>query len=178
MRRRVSGTGGSRSASAPDLRRNTRALVKPFGAVALIGLATVLLPPYERPWWVTGLAVLSLVSVVVTYALASRRSERSRLDPWPAYLMFPYAVLLHDAAGAGSGGSASGMTVMILLPILWLALTGTPRQLWVASGLAILTFAVPGVVIGPPAYHLGGWRRARGRAPLRLVGHPEAQNQK
>ncbi len=143
--------------------------------VAAIGLITVLLPPYERPWWVAGLAMLSLVPVVVVYVASQRREQRSWRDPLAAYLLFPFAALLHDAAGAGAGGSSSGMTVMLLLPILWLAITGTQRELWVASGLAVLTFAVPIVVIGPPSYALGDWRRAVVWASIALVIAPVVQ---
>jgi diguanylate cyclase (GGDEF)-like protein/PAS domain S-box-containing protein len=52
------------------------------------------------------------------------------------------------------------MTVLLLLPILWLALTGTPRELWIASALSVATLALPIVVIGPPDYAFGDWRRA------------------
>ena len=147
----------------------------PFAAVACLGLVTVLLPPYERPWWVAGLAALSLVPVVVAYVASQRRSERSWLDPLAAYLLFPFSALLHDAAGAGAGGSSSGMTVLLLLPILWLAITGTLGQLCVASGLAVLTFVVPIVVIGPPGYALGDWRRAVVWAAVTLVIAPVLQ---
>ena len=58
---RVSGT------AAPSLVRRRPAagharLALPFAAVAGIGLLTVLLPPYERPWWVAGLAAVVLVA--------------------------------------------------------------------------------------------------------------------
>ena len=92
-----------------------------------------------------------------------------------AYLLFPYAALLHHAAGGSAGGSSSGMSVLLLLPILWLAITGTPRQLWVASALAVLTFVIPIVVIGPPAYAFGDWRRAAMWAAVALVLAPVLQ---
>ena len=115
----------------------------PFGAVAALGLVAVLLPPYERPWWVVALAALVLAASALLFVVSRRRGERSWLDPVPAYLLFPYAGLVNDAAGAGTGGASSGMTVLILLPILWLAITGTPRQLWIASGLSVATLVVP-----------------------------------
>ena len=174
MRRLVSGTAAPGSSSS-DLRRGTPAVAVPFAVVALIGLVTVLLPPYERPWWVIGLAVLSLAPVVLVYLATQRRQERSWLDPLAAYLLFPFAGLVLDVAGAGAGGSSSGMTVLLLLPILWLAITGTRQELWVASGLAILTFAIPIVLIGPPAYVLGDWRRAVVWASVALVIAPVVQ---
>jgi diguanylate cyclase (GGDEF)-like protein/PAS domain S-box-containing protein len=143
--------------------------------VALVGLMTVLLPPYERPWWVPGLAALTLVAVALVYLAGQRRGERSWLDPAAAYLLFPFAGLLNDAGGAGAGGSSSGLTIVFLLPILWLAITGTLRQLWVASALAVLTLAVPIVVIGPPAYAFGDWRRTVMWAAVALVIAPVLQ---
>ncbi len=174
MRRPASET---RAAGAPyaDLRRGSPALALPFGIVALLALVTVFLPPYERPLWVAVLAAISLVPVAVVFWMSQRRPERSWLDPLAAYLLFPFAGLVHDAAGAGTGGSSTGMTVILLLPILWLAITGTPRQLWVASGLAILTFAIPILVVGAPSYPFGDWRRAVMWAAIALVLAPVLQ---
>jgi len=143
--------------------------------VAALGLVTVLLPPYERPWWVVGLAAVTLVASALVFVASRRRGEGTWLDPLAAYLLFPYAGLVNDAAGAGSGGASSGMTVLLLLPILWLAITGTPRQLWVASGLSVATLVVPAVVIGPPAYVLGDWRRALMWGAIAVVIAPVLQ---
>ena len=161
--------------SLTDLRRGGPALAAPFGIVAVAGLVAVLLPPYERPWWVAGLAVLCLVLVAVVYALGQRRGRRSWLDPLAAYLLFPFAALVNDAAGAGGGGSSSGMTVLLLLPIIWLAITGSRTQLWIASLLAVLTCAAPIVLIGPPSYALGDWRRAVLWATVAVVIAPVLQ---
>ena len=174
MRRPVSETP-ARGSTRPDLRRGTPALAWPFGAVAALGLFTVLLPPYERPWWVVGLAVLALASSALVFVASRRRGERTWLDPLAAYLLFPFAGLVNDAAGAGTGGSASGMTVLLLLPILWLAITGTPRQLWIASGLSVATLVVPVVAIGPPAYALGDWRHALMWGAIAVVIAPVLQ---
>ena len=160
VRRLFSGTAAPRSSHA-DLRRGTPALALPFAVVAGIGLLAVLLPPYERPWWVAGLAVLSLVPVVrgLPREPASSRALVARSGG-----CLPSVPLRRPRSTTrrvpGAGGSASGMTVLLLLPILWLAITGTPHQLWVASALAVLTFAIPIVVIGPPSYAFGDWRRA------------------
>jgi diguanylate cyclase (GGDEF)-like protein/PAS domain S-box-containing protein len=175
VRRRVSGTAAPGSSSSSDLRRGSPALAAPFGVVAALGLFTVLLPPYERPWWVAALAALLLALVVALFVVSRRRPERTWLDPLPAYLLFPYAALVNDAAGAGSGGSSSGMTVLLLVPILWIAITGTPRELWIASGLAVATLVVPVLVIGPPDYALGDWRRALMWGAIALVLAPVLQ---
>ena len=171
MPARVSGPFTA-SARRDAVRRPTLALATPFAVVALVGLATVLLPPYERPWWVVGLAVVNLAVVAAVLALSLRRPEPTWLDPLAAYLMFPYAALLHDAAG----GSSSGLTVLVLLPILWLAVTGTRHELWVAGVLAVLTFAIPIVAIGEPDYMIGDWRRAVVWGAVALVLAPLIQS--
>ncbi|TGN63010.1 EAL domain-containing protein [Nocardioides eburneiflavus] len=174
MRRPVSETP-ARGSALPDLRRGTPALAWPFGVVAVLGLFAVLLPPYERPWWVAALAAVVLASSALVFVASRRRGERTWLDPLAAYLLFPFAGLVNDAAGAGAGGSSSGMTVLLLLPILWLAITGTPRQLWIASALSVATLVLPVVVIGPPAYTLGDWRRALMWGAIAVVIAPVLQ---
>jgi diguanylate cyclase (GGDEF)-like protein/PAS domain S-box-containing protein len=174
VRRPVSETP-ARGSIRPDLRRGTPALAWPFGVVAALGLFSVLLPPYERPWWVVALAALVLATSALVFVASRRRGERTWLDPLAAYLLFPFAGLVNDAAGAGSGGSSSGMTVLLLLPILWLAITGTPRQLWIASGLSVAVLVIPVVVIGPPAYTLGDWRRALMWGAIAVVIAPVLQ---
>ena len=82
MRRRVSGTAAPGPASS-DLRRGGPALAVPFGIVAALGLFTVLLPPYDRPWWVAGLAAVVLALVVVLFVVSRRHPERTWLDPSP-----------------------------------------------------------------------------------------------
>lgn len=143
--------------------------------MAVLGLFAVLLPPYERPWWVVALAAVVLASSALVFVASRRRGERTWLDPLAAYLLFPFAGLVNDAAGAGTGGSSSGMTVLLLLPILWLAITGTPRQLWIASGMAVAILVVPVVLIGPPAYTLGDWRRALMWGAIAVVIAPVLQ---
>lgn len=147
----------------------------PFGVVAALGLFAVLLPPYERPWWVAGLAALCLAASAAAFAASRRRDRRTWLDPVAAYLLFPFAGLVNDAAGAGTGGSSSGLTVLLLLPILWLAITGTPRQLWIASGLSVATLILPLVVLGQPHYVVGDWRRALMWGAVAVVLAPELQ---
>ncbi len=158
-----------------ELRSGTSTLAVPFGTVAGIGLVTVLLPPYADAWWVAGLAAVNLALVAAVFFVSARRTRRSWIDPWVAYLLFPYAALLRHAAGSDAGGSATGMTVLLLLPILWLAITGTRRQLWVGSGLAVLTQAVPFLLAGSSSTLGADWRRAVLWASVALVIAPVLQ---
>ena len=150
-------------------------LAVPFAAVALACLGVILVPPYVTGWWVYALAGLVLVAVAALYVLAVRRPERTWLDPAPAYLMFLFVALVHHASGGAAGGTSSGLSASVLLPILWLAITGTRRELWVASGLTVLVFTLPIVLIGAPEYVWGDWRRAAVWSTVALVLAPVVQ---
>ncbi len=158
-----------------DLTRGTSALAVPFGAVAVLGLATVLLPPYGRPWWVAGLAALFLAAAALTFVVSRVRPDLTRLEPLAAYLLFPFVGLVNDAAGAGNGGASSGLPVLLLLPILWLAISCTPRQLWIGSGLAVATLAVPVLLVGPPDYVWGDWRLVAMWGAIAMIVAPVLQ---
>lgn len=58
------------------------------------------------------------------------------------------------------GGSRSGLSVLVLLPVVWLALYGTRRQLVLALAACALTLALPIALVGEPAYPGSEWRRA------------------
>ena len=66
-----------------------------------------------------------------------RKPTRSWLDPAAAYLGFPFA------AAPRRGGVRHREVVVGIVPILWLAITGTSHELWTASGLAVIIFIGP-----------------------------------
>ncbi len=138
-----------------QLPRPTWQLSWPFAAVALIGAISFAAAPTTggtvEPW----VALALLAGVIVLLLLGLRRGHRSWLDSAPAYLFFVVFALARDA----SGGSTSGLAPLVVLPILWLALTGTRRDLLVGAVLTAAAFAVPLVLIGAPAYPDGDWRR-------------------
>ncbi len=150
-------------------------LAAPFAAVAATCLAVILVPPYVSAWWVYALTAAVLACVGCSFALSLRGSERTWLDAVPAYLMFVFVALVHHAAGGAVGGSSSGLSAAVLLPILWLAITGTRRELRIASGLTVLVFVAPIVLIGPPAYGWGDWRRVVVWSVVALVLGPLVQ---
>ncbi|MBL0746383.1 putative bifunctional diguanylate cyclase/phosphodiesterase [Nocardioides baculatus] len=150
-------------------------LAAPFAAVAAACLAVILVPPYVSAWWVYTLAAAVLACVGGSFALSLREAERTWLDAVPAYLMFVFVALVHHAAGGAVGGSSSGLSAAVLLPILWLAITGTRRELGIASGLTVLVFVAPIVLVGPPAYGWGDWRRIVVWSAVALVLGPLVQ---
>ncbi|KRF37215.1 hypothetical protein ASG94_07675 [Nocardioides sp. Soil805] len=138
------------------LPRPTWQLSWPFAAVALVGGISFAAAPTSggtvEPW----VALALMAGVIVLLLLGLRRTHRSWLDSAPAYLFFIVFALARDA----SGGSASGLAPLVVLPILWLALTGTRRDLVVGAVLTAAAFTVPLLVVGAPTYPDTDWRRA------------------
>jgi diguanylate cyclase (GGDEF)-like protein len=73
----------------------------------------------------------------------------------PPFALFVFVAFIRE----GAGGSTSGYGGLVLLPIIWLGLYGTRRQLLAALGAMGLTLTLPILVIGPPEYPESEWRR-------------------
>ncbi|MEO5851980.1 MAG: EAL domain-containing protein [Nocardioides sp.] len=114
------------------------------------------LPPYGdgqgTPWLMLGAFVVVIAATVVSV----RRRTRSWVDPVAPFTFFLVLVLARDL----TGGTTSGLAPLVALPILWLAMTGTRRDLRVAGVLTAAVFVAPLVAIGPPSYAVSDWRRA------------------
>src|SRR5262249_13690376 len=112
--------------------------------------------PYERGWEEVALTAALFVVLVGAFATSMVRESRTWVDRVPVYLAFPLIALARDL----TGGTSSGVATLVVLPLLWLAMTGTRRDLAVAAVLTGLTFLLPMLVIGEPDYPTGDWRRA------------------
>jgi diguanylate cyclase (GGDEF)-like protein/PAS domain S-box-containing protein len=150
-----------------DRRRPSLRLMRPFGFVCGLGLLTVLLPPYDVSWVVLALAVVVYSVIMGLLVESSRRPLRTWVDPAAAYLTFLFVALVNEAGG----GASSGLSALLFVPILWLAITGSKRELYVASLLTGVTIMGPLLVLGAegthaagsdlaPHYAVGDWRRA------------------
>jgi PAS domain S-box-containing protein len=73
----------------------------------------------------------------------------------PAYAGLGVIVILRHA----EGGAVSGYGVLALIPVLWLALYGTRRELILMIATVALAFIVPILVFGAPEYPDAEWRR-------------------
>lgn len=129
--------------------------VVPFAAAGFVALATVLIPPHPRDPIEAAVALGVLVSVV----LCSIWLPWERLPVWaqsaPPFAFFAVFVLANDAAG----GVSSGLAPMVMLPVFWLALYGTRRQLLLSLAFVGAAFLVPIVLIGGESYPVSDWRR-------------------
>src|SRR5438552_1319774 len=100
----------------------------PSFVAAFLPLALVWLPPDD---WALGPTLASL-ALTIAIAVVSLRAPWARLPNWtravPAFAYLVAFVLLRFAGGP------SGVAPMALLPIFWLAVYGSARQLWLLLG--------------------------------------------
>ncbi len=126
----------------------------PFFAAALIGLLSVLLPGPDTDWTVyalgAGLTVLIAVAGVVAVQL--QRGSWLILGGSLAYLV-AVALLRHSGIQ-----QAAGYVPLMLLPIVFLALFGSRRELAIGLGGMTLALLVPFLVYGDPQYPNTSWR--------------------
>jgi diguanylate cyclase (GGDEF)-like protein len=102
-----------------------------------------------RPVPVIAAGVLTLATAVMVV-----KAPWDRLPPWvravPAFAYLFVYVLLR------AGGGNSGVAPMVLLPVFWLALYGTRRQLWfMLAGIGVIVF-LPLVL--DASYPASAWR--------------------
>jgi diguanylate cyclase (GGDEF)-like protein len=126
----------------------------PFAAVAWLGPLLLGLPGnhMDAAWFGAGIALTAAVTLSVIWMPWHRMPAVTRHLPALTYLVA--VAVLRQAAG----GNASGVGSLVLLPVLWVALYGTRRELLVVLTGAALVFAVPLLVVGAPEYPSSGWR--------------------
>ncbi len=139
-----------------DRRRPSLRLMRPFGIVCGIGLIAVLIPPHRSSAVVLVMASVCYIAIAVLLVLSARGESRSWLASAAVYLAFPFVALVREAGG----GQASGLSVLLFVPILWMAITGSKREIYIASFLAGVTIVAPMLLIGGPRYPADDWRRA------------------
>jgi diguanylate cyclase (GGDEF)-like protein len=118
-------------------------------------LATPLPPGADHPAALAAAAVLT-VAVLASVALLPWDRLPRWTDTVPPLVYLVAAVLLRHGEAAG----ASSYSLLLLLPVAWLAAYGTRTQLGVSiAGLAAAA-TLPILIWGPPEYPDGEWRRA------------------
>jgi hypothetical protein len=135
-----------------------RALARgaPFVLATLLAFATVtIFGPVPKL-----AALVAATAITLALAAAAWLMPWRRLPAWteaiPALSFYPVIALLREAVGGG----ATGYAPLLFLPVLWLALYGSRRQLIVALALGAVTLVAPVVLVGAPAYPEQELRRA------------------
>ena len=129
-------------------------MILPFAMVALLPLALAPFPPDGGAALTVAYGVLTLavfISIVAT--------PWERLPTWTMALPgLAYCVALLCARHA-EGGSRSGLMLLYLLPVMFIALYGTRWTLVAVIVGTIAAMAIPTVLFGAPRYPATEWRR-------------------
>jgi diguanylate cyclase (GGDEF)-like protein len=128
----------------------------PFLGAMALAIAVYPLPPHGEESGAF-LAALVLNALIVIGVVAT---PWRRLPPFaqivPAFAYFVVIALLREADAGGS----SSYGVLAMLPVFWLALYGTRRQLAVSIAGVAAVFLAPPLFVGPPVYPSSEWTRA------------------
>jgi diguanylate cyclase (GGDEF)-like protein len=147
---------GDESTFQPFDRSGLLRRAAPFVGAMWLALVIYPLPPHGGDSRVLLPAVVLNVVILVAVLIMPWR----RLGPMAAVLP-PLAYLLVVALlREVDGGGSSAYGALLMLPIFWLALYGSPQQLAVGfAGLAAV-FVVPILLVGAPDYPPSEWTRA------------------
>jgi diguanylate cyclase (GGDEF)-like protein len=128
----------------------------PFLGTMLLALCVYPLPPTgNEPQALGGAAVLSaLIVLVAIFAPWSRLPRFAEVVPPLAY--FVVIALLRES----DGGARSAYAVLAMLPMFWLALYGSRRDLGIAIAAVAAVFLTPPLLVGAPEYPASEWTRA------------------
>jgi diguanylate cyclase (GGDEF)-like protein len=100
--------------------------------------------------------LIAAAALTVALGAAALRAKAKPLPGWaPAGLAWGYLIVV---ALLRSSDGPSGVAAMVLLPVFWLGLRGTRRQLWCLLLGVALVFVVPVVVVGGADYPPSAWR--------------------
>jgi len=135
--------------------------VAPFGGLALLAFALVPLPPEASATEV--LAAQGLTAVIFAAVVFMPWSRVPRwLEVVPLLLYVVVVGLLRDA----EGGASSGVSPLVLIPLMWVALYSSRAQLAVVIAAIAALFVVPVVFFDSARYPgLSGRGRSCGRPP-------------
>ena len=127
----------------------------PFVGVAVAALLTIPVPPAEAYPLAAGAAIaLTLVMALCALLLPWHLMPAGGRIVIPLLFFVNVALLRHSEGGAGSG-----FALLTLLPVVWLALYGSRRQLIASLVLMGATLTGPILLIGGSAYPVSEWRR-------------------
>jgi diguanylate cyclase (GGDEF)-like protein len=128
----------------------------PFLGAMWLALVIYPLPPHggDSRALVPAVVLNGLILVAALMVPWSRLPPFAQIAPPLAYLIV--IALLREA----DGGSTSAYGALFILPVFWLALYGSRKQLAVGIAGVAAVFLLPLVLIGAPEYPSSEWTRA------------------
>ena len=140
---------------SPRLNRSSLRLLAPYSATLLLGFALIALDPNVRVGeFAAAFGLACMVPVLV--ALLPWRSVPRWARLAPIGFFFIALALLRDSVG----GVSAGVGVVALLPICWLALHGSRRELAIGLAGVAAFWTLPVLLIGGTDYPLSQLRSA------------------
>jgi PAS domain S-box-containing protein len=106
----------------------------------------------DASWWTVAIAILCVMGIVGW--LGARRPGAHWLNTLAPLLLFPAVHALRCA----DGNWRAGFIPLILLPVVWFALYGRLRDIWLAVVGGALTVFLPMLVVGAPQFPASSWR--------------------
>jgi two-component system, sensor histidine kinase and response regulator len=145
-----------RSIRGREAHTRLRPAMLPFALAAVAGLASVALPGPEMDQGLFAIAC-AIVAGMLVIGLVLRFCHRERwlIGILPLGYLVVVVLLRHASAGA-----SSGFAVLVLLPVVWLGVFGTRRQLIVGLVAMALSLLVPFAAFGQPHYPPSALRSA------------------
>jgi diguanylate cyclase (GGDEF)-like protein len=144
----------------------------PFVAVALVA---VLLELATVTSTASRLVLVATAVSMCVVPVAAVSVPWARLPAWCEAALplgfFVVVALMRQARG----GAASGYPPLVMLPVIWMAMYGSRRQLRLAVlGMAV-TFMGPMILIGPPLYPASAWTMTAVSVTIGLFAGPSIQ---
>ncbi|HET9435953.1 MAG TPA: diguanylate cyclase [Candidatus Limnocylindrales bacterium] len=112
--------------------------VAPLAGATIISAAIVLPAPWPNQALTSGGIALMAAATIGTWLARTTDAGRSR-NLLPAGAFFAAIALIR----VGTGGPEAGLTPLLLVPLLWLAFLGTPRQLQAGYALFVAALILP-----------------------------------
>ena len=126
----------------------------PFVAVALVAVLLELSTVTESA---SRIVLVAAGASMLLVPLAAVIVPWGRLPAWCEAVLpigfFVVVALMRQARG----GAAAGYTPLVMLPVIWLALYGSRRQLALAVAAMAVILMGPMILIGPPLYPPSAW---------------------
>jgi len=127
----------------------------PFLGAMLLAIVVYPLPPVGHSSSALFTAAALNALILVSAALAPWRLLPHFAQVVPPFAYFVVIALLRES----DGGALSSYSVLAMLPVFWLALYGTRRQLGLSIVGVAAVFLTPLLLVGSPEYPSSEWTR-------------------